>query len=1208
MPAMRRQLRGQPDDVQKAKSRQQRPWEKQQLPIQKTIPSVLDGLRAKRDLVIQAPTGAGKTTLLPLVTLDSGLIEGRIIVLQPRRITCINVAKRMAHLWGEPIGETVGYRIRHDHKVTNRTRVEVVTEGTLVRMLHGNPNLEGVGCIFFDEFHERSIESDLSFALCLEAKKKRRLPVQLIVMSATFGSLAPRVESLLGAPQTINSEGRMFPVEVSYRDVLTLRDWEAKGPQAFARTVAEQVEQAMETHPGDVLVFVPGEREIMYLWIALNNIGIGDGVRPKNLVQWAHRLIDESKVDLSKKIQVSPLYGHMEPHEQDAVLLGKEGWRKVILATPIAESSLTVPTVRIVIDTGLRRTKSTDPESSLSVMRTLPISKASADQRKGRAGRVAEGVCYRLWSEAEQESLEANDKPELHREDLVSAVLDLAVHGCTTNQEIAALPWVDCPLFENVDKARAVLERLEIIQKRPGGFWSVTERGRLVSKFPVHPRVGHMILQAYSVSDSFARDACDVAATLEEKELLRGGRRSHGADLQARLDGLQNPNMSGVLFAVRERVLQASEQLQNIANLSSIRAGSPKRDWERNSLCVLIAWAFPELLAEVASSGSQGRSRSRPYKLHCGLEVSLDDGDRLSRKENLAVASVTGNKVFWAVHADASLLANYGISASDPVRHKILELRSAMSSEESPELPLLEIRRYLAGKSGSDTVTTFEQLVTYVGTNPSEFPPRDLVDMMWDLARTDYPNTDLLSGLVHKIVVPQAAEFSAVELAEVACTLSVAGVGDSVALEEIADAVIPRIEDLPLDSEGGNLAALLWAYTEAEVPHQGLFQALALRAVIAMVEFEPKVLSDVRVPCFWSFMRGSASSWSSRNSSVGIGVHKDDSVRGRFRGFAHPDFFELFAPLVTERLDDIHPICCVYLMWSFSKAGVHQQEVFNAVASRVAPEAKNLDRCGLAMFVWNYANIGEENEEVYRTTAEETMRPQRMAEMTPRDIAAIAGSFGRARVLHHPLLEALSQHGCGLLKDGIEQQCFRKPAKSLAREIYIGDNSARDGRVDAFDMVSLADMLGAYADQQFVHQEFLELADEYMLEGLRQPPHYISNFLRYPTVFVRTMVARARISSDKSGQEMFKAAAPHLVRIIEDVGARNVTQIVWAWAVLGPRDPWALAALSTRLKDVLESGSGSYIEQEDVDNVNWALDELKLRDRKLTSLLNSVGS
>ncbi|CAK9087046.1 unnamed protein product [Durusdinium trenchii] len=305
-----------------------RPYQDTDLPIQKILPSVLHHCRSGADLVLQAPTGAGKTTVVPLALLDSGLVEGKIIVLQPRRITCISVAKRMAELWGDALGETVGYRIRHECIVSNRTQIEVVTEGVLVRHLALNPELEGIGCICFDEFHERSIESDLSFALCAHLKRQRRLRARLLIMSATFGNLTERVADLLDNAQTLISEGRCFPVEVFYRPVLKLKDWEPQGPHRFADLVAQQVEEALEEHPGDVLVFVPGEREIMYVWIALNNKGIGDGQRPKNLVPWAHRLIDNSKVDLSRKIQVSPLYGTMETHEQDSVLQAKEGWRK----------------------------------------------------------------------------------------------------------------------------------------------------------------------------------------------------------------------------------------------------------------------------------------------------------------------------------------------------------------------------------------------------------------------------------------------------------------------------------------------------------------------------------------------------------------------------------------------------------------------------------------------------------------------------------------------------------------------------------------------------------------------------------------------------------------------------------------------------------------------------------------------------------------
>lgn len=1036
--------------------------------------------------------------------------------------------------------------------------------------------------------------------------------MRIIVMSATLGTLTPKIQKLIGVSTTITSEGRMFPVEVSYRGVINLRKWEPKGPQMFAQTIAKQVQLALKEHEGDVLVFVPGEREIMYVWIALNNMGIGDGKRPKNLVAWADKLIDKSKVDLSKKIQVCPLYGTMESHEQDEVIITNDhSWRKVILATPIAESSLTVPTVRIVIDSGLRRMKVTNAATFENQMVTVPVSKAAADQRKGRAGRVTEGVCWRLWDEAEHSSLQENDTPELLREDLSSTVLALAMAGFVTNQEINSLPWVDLPRVEDLDIARLLLERIQAFRPRPGGVYAITERGQTIAGLPVHPRIGHMIYQAYTVSDSFARDACDLAAMLEEKEILRGGRRDHGVNLEARLDALQNSNVPDILLSVRDRVLKASAQFQNIMNLKKVEAGRQQRDWERKSLSILVAWAFPELLAEAdshkTSKNSVGRKVKR-YRLHCGTDAMLGCEDKLSEYPNIAIASVTGEKVFWALRADLPLMADYGIDAAQPTKHKVFHKASEqVESADDSDLSFLEIRRYMAGKDLSD-FNIEEDLVTYMGKHPEDFPSRDVADLLWDLARADRPQTDLLMDIVNRIVVARQQEFTCDALVETVCALAMAGVIDDETFDALAYAIMPKLEELPLDSEGGNLAALLWAFTEANIAHGPLFEVLAERGVRALVESEPKVLSDGREPCFWSFHRASATAWSNRTRAVrASGALFNTPARSYFSGFAHHDFYEKLAPLVTSRLGEINPISCVYLMWTFSKSKYHDKEFFDAVALRVAPMVQSLDRCALSMFVWNYSYCEENNSEVFTRVAEETVRDERMAELTPRDIANIASAFGKARVSNNSLLQALADHGCGLLRDGIDQECYRKPMKSLSREIYEDDSSARDGMVDAFDMVSLAELLGAFADQQFVHPQFLELADEYMQKGCLQPSRDVASFVRFPQVFARTLIARARMSADEHGRDLFQTAAPLVVRLLDELGPQLVVRLTWAWAVIGPRDPWVLAALSTRLHSLLESGAGRNIQAQDVSDAKWALDQLKIRDRKLLNLLNSAS-
>jgi len=446
-------------------------------------------------------------------------------------------------------------------------------------------------------------------------------------------------------------------------------------------------------------------------------------------------------------------------------------------------------------------------------------------------------------------------------------------------------------------------------------------------------------------------------------------------------------------------------------------------------------------------------------------------------------------------------------------------------------------------------------------------------------------------------VVPRVEEFSPGQLAEVACALAVGRAASESALAAVAEAVTPRLGELPLDSKEGNLSGLLWAFTVAQVSDDvaaPFLERMAERAAQAMVDFEPKVLSDVREACFWSFHRASASAWSDAPRQGRIGV-----------GFASRAFFEAFAPAVVGRLQEVHPINCVYLMWSFSKANVMHQELFDAVAERVGPVVSSLDRCGLTMFCWNYAYIGAENEDVYRLVAEETRRPERMAEMAPRDVSGIAWAIAQANAPQEALIPELVSHSIGLLRDGLEQQCYRNTSKSLAREIYVGDNSAVDGAVDAFDMVSLSDLLWACAELQHVDAELLELCREYMVKGLRQPSFKAERFLRYPQVGIRALHALARLTPGL--RDVFGAAVPHLVRQIDSVRARDVALLSWAWAVSGPRDPWMLAALDARLRALRAEGALGSLEPEQAENLNWAVTELGLGDRETKTELHRLS-
>jgi len=633
--------------------------------------------------------------MVPLAVLDSGKIPGRILVLQPRRIVCIEAAKRMAQMWGETVGQTVGYRIRHDNNCGPNTQLEIITEGILLRMLQNNPTLEGIGAIFFDEFHERNLDCDMSLTLALQTQTKYNPELRLVVMSATLGGLGDRLSQLMRCP-LVFSEGRCFPVDVNHVGNMgelafqhqALRDHEL---ECF---VAGQVANAIKKHEGDILVFLPGEAEIMYTWAELNNLGYGDGSEPKNLSWQARQIMEEGQADPSKCIDVIPLYGSMSREDQELALQPREGWRKVLLATPIAESSLTLPGIKVVIDTGLRRTVFTDPNTGITFMRTVPVSAASADQRKGRAGRVSPGTCYRVWNEKEQERLQEQDQPELHLGDLCSCVLDLSLANCCSETAIAELPWVDPPQKKQLKEACALLARIKAIEHLEGengimlDEWQLTDRGRQLSRFPLHPRLAHMILQARHISKACVIDACHLAALLEDKEILRGGKQKYGCDAQIRLDAFkealardlikvserkkESKLVADVNSFVKRRVSRTSQQLLRLAKVGELKEDTCS--WG-GSVGVLIAWACPELLAEKQKAMSKKQKSDARwgivnYRTHSGNECRIQK-DNLTESQHIAIAKAHDTKVFLAAEVHRPTLWKYGIDIERPSEHAI---------------------------------------------------------------------------------------------------------------------------------------------------------------------------------------------------------------------------------------------------------------------------------------------------------------------------------------------------------------------------------------------------------------------------------------------------------------------------------------------------------------------------------------------------------
>ena len=503
------------------------------LPIQEVLHRCLDELREGTSLVLQAPPGAGKTTTLPLAMLLSRPEwlgdDGVIVVLEPRRLAARAAATRMAEILGEPVGKTVGYRVRFDSKISRDTRIEVVTEGILARRLQQDPGLENVKAVVFDEFHERSLDADLCLALATDVRAALRPDLRLVVMSATLGQVGPAAADLLGSSETsdsfenenaterkqraplVASEGRAFPVRTEYVGA------PGRGRFDLQNAVVSAVGRALDEHPdadgGDILVFLPGAREINDAVAALRR--------------------NEPRV---KPELVLPLHGGLSREDQASALkAAPPGSRRVVVSTPIAESSLTIPGVRLVVDSGLRKTPRFDARKGMTRLDVARVSVASADQRRGRAGRVAPGTCYRLWSETTHASLPADTPPEISSADLAPLALNLAAWGggAALADPAAALPWLDPPPAGQMAAARDLLERLGALE---AGTGRVTATGKAMARLPAHPRIARMLLWAGSRGPESARLACQLAAVLGERDVLRG--RDAPVDVRARVGAL----------------------------------------------------------------------------------------------------------------------------------------------------------------------------------------------------------------------------------------------------------------------------------------------------------------------------------------------------------------------------------------------------------------------------------------------------------------------------------------------------------------------------------------------------------------------------------------------------------------------------------------------------------------------------------------------
>ena len=547
------------------------------LPIDGALPALGAALADGNSVVLVAPPGAGKTTRVPLALLDEPWAKDKkILVLEPRRLAARAAAARMAATLGEQVGDTVGLRVRFGSRITKRTRIEVVTEGIFTRLVIDDPSLEGVAAVLFDEFHERSLDADLGLALARDSQQGLRADLKLLVMSATIDGA--RVAALLGDALVVESEGRAFPVETRYL---------GRDPRApVERQVTEAIERALRAETGSLLVFLPGAGEIR---------------RTESLLK--ERITDAG-------IDVVALYGALDAREQDRVIsAAPPGRRKVVLATSIAETSLTIEGVRVVIDSGLSRVPRYEPDVGITRLETVRVSRASADQRRGRAGRVEPGVCYRLWDEPQTASLEAYARPEILSADLSSFVLDLAQWGARDPGELA---FVDPPPRAALSEATKLLAEIGAID-RAG---RITEEGRKLRALPLPPRLARMVVDA--AAEGAGELAAGIAAVVTERGL--GG---DDVDLRQRLDNFR-----------RDRSRRANDARAMVRRWAEMAGGRAAGGEHAPGL--LLALAYPDRVAKNRGGGNGN------FLLVNGRGGNVDPASPLAREPYLAVAELTG--------------------------------------------------------------------------------------------------------------------------------------------------------------------------------------------------------------------------------------------------------------------------------------------------------------------------------------------------------------------------------------------------------------------------------------------------------------------------------------------------------------------------------------------------------------------------------------
>lgn len=566
------------------------------LPVVEIIPEVREKLNEQNSLVVNAPPGAGKSTLLPLALLNEPWLEGKkILMLEPRRLAARTIAERMSYFLEEPVGQSVGYRIRFDNKTSEDTVIEVLTEGILTRMIQSDNALENVALVIFDEFHERSIHADVALALCREAQQVLRPDLRIMIMSATLNM--PQLTSLLQAPAVV-SKGRQYPVDINYAGDID--------EFLMSEMVAKTVSGAVKKHDGDVLVFLPGQREI-------------------------HKTAEILRKDL-RGFQIHMLYGALPQRQQIAAILpDRQGRRKVVLATSIAETSLTIEGIKIVVDSGFGRTSKFDPNSGLSRLETVRISRDSADQRAGRAGRLAPGACYRMWSSVTHQRLSDHIVPEIMEADLASLVLDMAQWGIV---DIQQMTWLTPPPKGPLMQATDLLHQLEALENG-----RITDHGKQMLKLPCHPRIAHMLLLAEDHDQ--LELATDIASLLEERDPLG---KEAGIDLNTRIEALRTHRREQREGRKLGRIAQVAAQYRK---LFEIEEGNDAIDPYETG--VLLTHAYPERIA-CARPGNNAQ-----FQLSNGRYAMAGHREDLAAEPWLAISHIDARDGMGKIHMASPL-------------------------------------------------------------------------------------------------------------------------------------------------------------------------------------------------------------------------------------------------------------------------------------------------------------------------------------------------------------------------------------------------------------------------------------------------------------------------------------------------------------------------------------------------------------------------